>query len=175
MGNSESGTEVTETADLDPQQKAILDNVETYGLAVMHVAAEEPTKPSYSFSVGFEHSLGQPEVLIYGLERDMAQSMINEVFRQCKEDGLDLADGQAIGNLIEGYDCVVRPIEDPRARAAHFGYANWFQRHTGGEALRRAVQIVWPDPESRAFPWQEGCAPNVRAWQIQLYPSGGPR
>ena len=165
---------MSEAESLDPRQTAILDNVEKFGLAVMHVAAED-TRAPYSFSIGFEHSLGQPEVLIYGLERDLAQSMINEVFRQCKEEGLQLADGQAIGNLIEGYDCIARPIEDPRARTVHFGYAIWFQRHTGGEDIRRAVQIVWPDPESRAFPWEDGCSAQVKGAQVQLYPAGGPR
>lgn len=166
---------MTETGNLDPRQKAILENIGQFGLSVMHVAAEDPRRPSYSFSVGFEHSLGQPEVLVYGLDKNLAQSMINEVFRQCKEEGLGLADGQVIGNLIEGYDCVARPIEDPRGRAAHFGYAMWFQRHSGGAELKRAMQIVWPDPKTRAFPWQDGCGADVRGWQVQLYPAGEPK
>ena len=100
---------MSEAEALDPRQTAILDNVEKFGLAVMHVAAED-TRAPYSFSIGFEHSLGQPEVLIYGLERDLAQSMINEVFRQCKEEGLQLADGQAIGVVksLEGRVELVR-------------------------------------------------------------------
>lgn len=166
---------MTESSELTPQHKAILANVEQFGLSVMHVAAEDPRAPSYSFSVGFEQSLGQPEVLIYGLDRNLTQPMINEVFRQCKEEGLSLADGQAIGNLIEGYDCVARPIDDPRGRAAHFGYANWFQQHSGAEGLQRAVQIVWPDPKTRAYPWQPECGADIKGWQVQLYPAGGPR
>lgn len=166
---------MTETTELSPQHKAILENIEQFGLSVMHVAAEDPRAPSYSFSVGFEHSLGQPEVLVYGLDRNLAQSMINEVFRQCKEEGLELVDGQPIGNLIEGYDCMARPIDDPRGRTAHFGYAIWFQQRINGASLKRAVQIVWPDPKTRAFPWQDGCGADIRGWQVQLYPAGGPK
>ncbi|UIP06481.1 DUF4262 domain-containing protein [Erythrobacter sp. SDW2] len=166
---------MTETTELTTQHKAILENIEQFGLSVMHVAAEDPRAPSYSFSVGFEHSLAQPEVLVYGLDRNLAQSMINEVFRQCKEEGLELVDGQAIGNLIEGYDCMVRPIDDPRGRAAHFGYAIWFQQRSKGDGLNRAVQIVWPDPKTRAFPWQDGCGSDIRGWQVQLYPAGEPK
>ena len=166
---------MTETTELTPQQLAILENIERFGLSVMHVAAEDPRAPSYSFSVGFEHTLGQPEVLVYGLDQGLAQSMINEIFRQCREEGLELTDGQAIGNLIEGYDCIARTIDDPRGRAAHFGYAMWFQRHLGAAELRREVQIVWPDPKTRAFPWQDGCGADIRGWQVQLYPAGGPK
>jgi Domain of unknown function (DUF4262) len=166
---------VTETIALDPRQQEILAHVGQYGLSVMHVAAQDPRLPTYSFSVGFEHSLGQPEVLVYGLDQDFAQSMINEVFRQCREEALELLDGQVIGNLIEGYDCMARPIDDPGARVAHFGYAQWFQRHQGAAELSRAVQIVWPDPKTRAFPWQDGCGADIRGWQVQLYPAGGPK
>lgn len=166
---------MSDTSELTPQHKAILDNIEQFGLAVMHVAADDPRAPSYSFSVGFEHSLGQPEALVYGLDQSLAQSMINEVFRQCKEEGLVLADGQTIGNLIEGYDCIARPIDDPRARSAHFGYALWHRRHLGAAEPARAVQIVWPDPKTHTFPWQDGCGADIRGWQVQLYPAGGPK
>lgn len=165
----------TETGNLLPQHQAIIDNVERFGVAVMHVAADDPRSPSYSYSVGFEHTLGAPEVLVYGLDRELAQSMINEIFRQCREDGLLLADALRIGNLIEGYDCMARPIDDPRARAGHFGFANWFRRRNGEGDLGRAMQIVWPDPKTRAFPWEEGCGFDVENWQTQLYPAGTPR
>tara|TARA_B100000678_G_scaffold283539_1_gene283799 strand:- start:1509 stop:2009 length:501 start_codon:yes stop_codon:yes gene_type:complete len=166
---------MSETETLDARQTGIIDSVEKYGLSVMHVTAERPDLPSFSFSIGFEHTLGQPEVLIYGLERDLARNMINEVFRQCQEQGLVLADGQVISDVIEGYDCIARSIEDPRGRMMHFGYANWFQRRNGGENLRRAMQIVWPDPESKAFPWEDGFSREIGRSQVQLYPSGGPR
>ena len=166
---------MSETETLDPRQTTILENVDQNGWAVMHVPAERDDAPSFTFSVGFEHSLGQPEVLIYGLERNLAISMINALFQRCRDEGIELEDGLAIGELIEGYDCIARPIEDPRARAMHFGYAAWFRRYRDGEELRRAMQIVWPDPENRAFPWEEGCSSVVRGAQVQLYPSGGPR
>ncbi|WP_435418313.1 DUF4262 domain-containing protein [Parerythrobacter aurantius] len=166
---------MTHSTTLDPQQQAILDNIERFGLAVMHVASEDPRLPSYSYSVGFKHSLSRPEVLVYGLDQGLAQSMINEVFRQCQEDGLELTDGRLVGNLIEGYDCMVRPIDDPRARTAHLGYATWFERQRGAEEAVGAVQIVWPDPKTRAYPWQPDCGADIRGWQVQLYPAGAPR
>jgi len=166
---------MSEGETLDDNQKAIIENVEKFGWSVMHVTSDNPEAPTFCYSIGFEHTLGQPEVLVYSLRRDLAGSMVNALFHQCKDDGLELTDGKAIGNLIEGYDCVARPIEDPRAWERHFGYAMWFQRYRDGKELRRAMQIVWPDPDSRAFPWEENCSPGIRLGQIQLYPSGGPR
>lgn len=166
---------MSEGETLDDNQKVIIENVDKFGWSVMHVAPESPQSPSFCFSVGFEHTLGQPEVLIFGLERNLAGSMINSLFHQCKEDGLQLTDGAAISDLIENYDCVARPIEDPRAWPRYLGYAMWFRRYRDGEELRRAMQIVWPDPETRAYPWEDACSQEIRLGQVQLYPSGGPR
>ena len=155
-------------------QETIQGLVADHGCAVTHIP--DPAVPDriYSASVGFEANVQQPEVLIYGLERPLAESMINEVFRQCKEDGLDLQDGTKLGNLIEGFDCMARHIEDPRARFIHLAYANWYQTTRHDAPITRAVQIVWPDPKTRAFPWDAECSDQVRNWQTPLYPAGAP-
>ena len=155
-------------------QAAILGHIAAHGCAVTHIPDPAVPDRSYSASVGFETNAQQPEVLIYGLEKPLAESMINEVFRQCKEDGLELEDGTKLGNLIEGFDCVARTIEDARARFTHLAYANWYQTSKHDAPISRGMQIVWPDPKTRAFPWEADCSTQVRNWQTPLYPAGPP-
>ena len=156
-------------------QQSIRESVADYGCAVLHDSDPAVPERHISLSVGFESNAGQPEVVIYGLADDLARSMINEVFRQCKEEGLELTDGQVVGNLIEGYDCMIRRIDNPHAYRTHFGLAAWYLHETEERRLDRAVQIVWPDPKSRCYPWQDECADDVILWQTALYPLGAPK
>ena len=113
--------------------------------------------------------LGQPEVLVYGLPKDLMHAVIMSLFEQCRDKGLTLEDGAKVSDLIDNYECTLREITDPKAHRAHFGWANWHHHHRTGDPLTRAFQIVWPDPQSRKFPWEDGCAENVVQWQAGLY------
>ena len=175
MNDTETNNDVPLPGPAPQMAKAIVDHVAEHGCAVVNVPDPGVPDRSFSFSVGFEANVDQPEILVYGLDKDLAQSIINEVFRQCRDEGLELADGQKICNLIEGYECMVRLIDDPRARLTHFGLAAWYLREEQGQVLRRACQIVWPDPETRAYPWEHGCGQDIIEWQVGLYPRGGPK
>jgi hypothetical protein len=110
---------------------------------------------------------------VFGLGKDLMLSMVNEVFRQCKEDGLVLSDGQSIGNLIEGFDCVLREITHQQTLEMFFGSAIRFHQRQGSEPMVNAFQVVWPDPKSKKLPWEDGCAQDIIQWQEALYSKGG--
>lgn len=153
----------------DQRQKAIKEAVEKHGSTVVHVTDTGVPDRTFSFSVGFEESVGQGEVLVYGLPKDLMYAVIMSLFEQCRDKGLELTDGLKVGELIEGFDCTLREINDPRALRAHFGWAIWYHHTHRGEQVKRAFQIVWPDPKSKLFPWEEGCAKDVVNWQVALY------
>ena len=160
---------MTEPMSEEQRQQAIIEAVDTHGCSVAYVTDTGVPDRDFSFSIGFESSVGQPEVLVYGLPKDLMYAVIMSLFEQCRDKGLELSEGLKVSGLIENYDCTLREITDPRALRAHFGWAIWYHHTQRGEQLNRAFQIVWPDPKSRLFPWEDGCAEDVVNWQVGLY------
>jgi hypothetical protein len=142
-------------ADNDPMEETIRGNVRDHGCHVMFIFDANGEQPDFAYSIGFSATLGQPEVLVYGLDRQLMHSMINETYRQCR-DGLVLRDGAIIGGLLEGYECVAKRIPADRVDAEHFGYAMWFEHERTGDSAVAAYQIVWPGAQNGLFPWDAG-------------------
>lgn len=152
---------------LDPDEQKVLDDVRDHGCQVMHIVAEDDA-PAFSFSIGFPTSVGQPEVIVFGLRREMMHFMVNEVRSQCAE-GSTFADGMRISGLIEGFDCIVRHITNRQAIEDHFGWAIWYHRSQLGTDMADAYQIVWPGAQQGLFPWEPDCHEDVIACQPALY------
>lgn len=172
MGNPASGPAVSELRPLTDFEKDLVEKIDKFGCMIMHVFDGKGSDPGFSYSIGFPKNLGQPEVLVYGLDNSLMHSMINEIFRQCREDGLILQDGLHIGELIEGFDCIAREVSDCVAINEHFGSAIWYNRRFLEEEIQTAFQIVWPGARQGLFPWEQGCADDVIECQPALYTEG---
>lgn len=154
---------------LDSAEQKVLDDIRDHGCQVMQIFdPENPEFPEFAFSIGFPVSVEQPEVIVFGLKRELRHWVVNEILRQCKE-GLVLRDGLRIGGLLEGFDCIARHVTDPEAIREHFGWALWYHRSQREVEMTEAYQIVWPGAQQGLFPWEPGCHPDVIALQPTLY------
>mgnify|MGYP000884397887 CR=1 FL=1 len=152
----------------DDYERQIIDCVDKHGCFVASILGDEEVDlPPFTYSVGFTRSLGQPEAIICGLPIETGPVLINDLFALCR-DGLDLDDGTPIDNLVSGFSCVARTVDESWLIQSWFASALWYHRNIDGKSLRHAVQIVWPDPQ-HLFPWDEGCAEWVRRDQPALY------
>ena len=151
---------------LDPTDLRTIDDVANYGWHCLHVAAEGDL-PGFSFSVGFWETLNAPEVIIFGLRHELTHEILWEVFRQIQA-GKTLVDGERWTGLIEGFDCISRPVH-PSQIDEHFGVAIWYRRYRTGLDDLRAFQMFWPGKLQGLFPWEAGCDEDVRAAQALLY------
>ena len=170
MGNSESGTPVSTAETLDPEERKCLADIAEYGCHILAVCDEDGDEPDFAYSVGFPVSVGQPEVLVYGLSREIMHSMINEIRRECAE-SLLLSDGLRIHDLLEGHVCIARWCTDREAINEHLGWALWYHRTQRGVEVEGFYQIVWPGAASGLFPWDEGVSQDVIDAQPALYES----
>ncbi|HWE47129.1 MAG TPA: DUF4262 domain-containing protein [Caulobacteraceae bacterium] len=152
---------------LDPADEKVVADVAEHGFHSLGVEGEG-VHPQFRYSVGFWESLNSPEVLIYGLDLKLAHSMLWEMFRQIKA-GKMLRDRERWSGLLEGYDCISRPI-DPSQFPDHVGFALWYRRFRLGDASNlRAFQLFWPSVNDGHYPWEQGCPPRVRNLQPLLY------
>jgi Domain of unknown function (DUF4262) len=152
---------------LNAIEEGIVAGVAKHGWYGMHVLADQDF-PGFTYSIGFWESVGSPDFLIYGLSKNLMHSMLWEMFRQLKG-GRRVEDGARVSDLIEGFDCIVRPIHESRLRE-HLGSALWYRRHKlGDDSGLQGWQIFWPGREQGLFPWERGCSEDVRGWQPLLY------
>jgi hypothetical protein len=168
MGNPAGGA-VVSAPELDPDERKVLDDIRDYGCQVEYVFDTEGNLPDFSYSIGFPVTLQQPEVIVFGLRREVMHFMVNEVCRQAKEEALEIEDGLRISGLIDGFDCIAREVTDPAAIREHFGWAIWYHRSQRGEEVRQAYQLVWPGAQQGLYPWDEGCDPFEIEMQPALY------
>jgi hypothetical protein len=134
-------------------------DVERYGLCVMLIK-EGDEGPKFAYSVGLYHNYDHPEIIVFGLNHDVAHWVINELARRIKA-GRRCQIGQQYRGLLEGYSCVFREV--PKAcYPDYFGYAMSFYRGDDFPAL----QLVWPDKQHR-WPWEDDFNPHW-IWQQPL-------
>ena len=140
------------------EQKAI-DDVRQHGLHIVHVLAEGEL-PEFSYTVGLYHTFEHPEVLLYGLPREGAHRILNDLADNLRTGQRYIA-GETYSDLLKGYRCTFRTI--PVGQYLHLGWAVWFNE--GPEFP--AVQLVYPDRDGR-WPWQDGVTDDFRRHQVVL-------
>ncbi|QZD90132.1 DUF4262 domain-containing protein [Qipengyuania aurantiaca] len=167
MGNPARGATVSERP-LNEFEQGILDNIEKSGCQVNTIFDPDGDEPTFSYSIGFPKTVGQPEVIIFGLRNEVMHSMINALLGKCRQ-GLKLRDGLVIDDLLDGYNCVARVVVSDYLVDEYFASAIWYEKYRTGGEMEEAYQIVWPGVQQRLFPWDEGCDQIVIDSQPALY------
>ncbi|HVJ02412.1 MAG TPA: DUF4262 domain-containing protein [Sphingomonas sp.] len=154
--------------ELNDYEQSIVRHVRESGCHINIVSDPDGSEPPFAYSVGFPETIGQPEVIVFGLGSRLMANMINETLSQCRS-GLVLAEGARVGGLLDGFDCVLRAVTPENIMPDYFNSALWYQRRRTGERLDAAFQIVWPGYHDGLFPWEEGVDPSVPESQPALY------
>lgn len=151
---------------MDPSDRKTIEDVAKHGWQCLHIPSDAEG-PGFSFSVGFWETLRAPEVIVFGLDRSLMHNMLWEMFHQIRG-GNNLADGVHWTNLIEGHDCISRPVHDSQI-SEYLGMAIWYLRYKTGRTDITAYQLFWPGKQDGLFPWDTGCNEAVREGQPALY------
>lgn len=61
---------------VDAEETKALEDIQKYGCHVIHVL-EEGEYPRFTYSIGIEQQTGQPELIVTGLKRELAHSIIS--------------------------------------------------------------------------------------------------
>lgn len=152
---------------IDKYDQKMVDAIEKHGFFGQGVLADKES-PAFRYSVGFWESVKAPEVIIFGLDLNLMHDMLWEMFRKLRG-GRRLEDGARWSDLIDGYDCVSRPVHPSQMRE-YFGYALWYRRYRNQpKEVLSAYQLFWPGVNQRLYPWERDCDQLVRDRQPRLY------
>ena len=131
----------------DDHDRKLLSDIEEYGWHLVAIKEDE-VEPAYVFSVGMFHTLGKPELCMFGLHETKVMGEILNNIGQMMRDGTTFVDGDTSDEILEGYNCVFRTVK-PQLYAEYFGYDRWYYEGDDFPML----QCVWPDKDGK-FPWE---------------------
>lgn len=137
---------------LDDFERELLETVRDYGWQVTMIP-EDDEGSAFAFSVGFEATLGHPEIILFGLKLETMHSLINFVGDKIKS-GSRFKHGQVVTDILEGYEVMF--VNVPKHHYPEFlGTAQWFYKNDDFTVL----QMIYPDRLHR-FPWDEKANPK---------------
>ena len=147
----------------------LADAIEAHGWTGIYVGDYE-TAPTWTYTIGFDETLGQPEVIVFDLPQDSANALLWEVFTQLKDGRLVLEDGKVWpeGGALPS---VWRKVHQTQLESEE----GWFTLASMRSLVRKltpfgfdAFQLVLSDNDGR-LPWDEGYDERLRRLQPALY------
>ncbi|MCH9809123.1 MAG: DUF4262 domain-containing protein [Alphaproteobacteria bacterium] len=138
--------------------------IDQFGWALMGVFDPDNEEPSFTYSTGILETLGEPEVIVFGLESDTRKWLCNEYGNRLR-DGNRFEPNRDIENLVKGYPVRLIDVDTtrPEVFADHLCWTHWYY----GRRDFPIRQLVWPDKEGR-FPWEPDCSEATRRQQPLL-------
>lgn len=160
-------------AELSEYEQDLVDNVAEHGWQATYVFDPDEEEPTFSYSIGFPKTLNCPDFIIVGLDPKMMHAMLWGIFRQIK-DGKKPVDGAKWDNILgNGFTCISRLVHSDYNDSDYFNSARWFHEYDGNDVNgMRFMQLLWPDPQDGLFPWDKGCAEDLKEAQPLLFKPG---
>jgi hypothetical protein len=140
-----------------PEQKQILADIVALGAHIAHVPASDDW-PEYSYTAGLTTTFGHPELILFGLEPESAEALLDALIDEIDE-GRRFLVGSEHEGLLRNYPLRIHGVPSAMMETI-LPRALWA---SGGVAT--AVQLVWPDKQGR-WPWQD----DVREGFAELQP-----
>lgn len=146
---------------VDANEKKIRDDLAKCSCSVVQVKAEGGV-PGWSYTVGLFKTFGSPEIIVIGLEEEVALSLLNRV-ANLLENGRRFHEGDRQCDLLSTVECEFRHVERRWVRHV-MGYGAGFY----GRDTFPVLQCVYPDLNNR-FPWDVNLSKEWRARQPLIF------
>jgi len=122
-------------------------NIKKFGLQVITVNSTAYF-PSFAYSIGLWEIYKHPEIICFGLPKDLGHAIINDVAEIIKQ-GEQLKNGEDYTNIFKDSKATFLKVDD-RNIEDYFGVA---LEHYN-EEIFEALQLVWTDRNDK-FPWDK--------------------
>lgn len=132
----------------DDYDRKLLADVASHGWHLVGID-DDPEGPGYVFSVGMFHTLGHPEICIFGLSNTKTMGQIINGVGDLIRSGQSFDDWKESQEVLAGYSCMFRHV-DPTLYREYFGYAviELADLPMGWRAIREAPSQSWKRMES---------------------------
>jgi len=132
---------------MDEHEDKALDDIEKYGCHILMVMEGEG-EPCFTYSIGINKKQEKPDVVILGLNNELASKMIN-LYNDRISSGENIKPGKYYSGFLEGFDvCFVKVAK--KYYNNYFGWGLWL--HNGDKF--DVLQMVWPTTQG-LWPWSD--------------------
>ncbi len=145
----------------DPEEQRVIDDVQRHGWHLVGIS-DDPEGPAFVYSIGMYHTLGHPEIIMFGLNSTAVMAQIINAIGEEVRNGAKFEDWHESDQVLDGYSCMFRSVP-PDVYPEYVGYAMWYYRPDDFPVL----QCVWPDAQHN-YPWQSSCHPEIQERQPVL-------
>ena len=152
-------------AELDDHERCFLEQLGKHGWFGTSVFDAAGALPNFSYSTGFWFGHQTPELILFGLKKEVAHDILWDAFRDAKQ-GRAYSVGVRTSGLFGNADAYLFRLAK-RHYAEHLGWSCWFYR---GDEFP-CLNLVWPD-RSGLFPWETGFADGKESVQPDLTEKG---
>jgi hypothetical protein len=144
-------------------ERQIIANIEQHGWSISGVMGEGGL-PSWAHTIGLWHSFDHPEIIVFGLEMELVESMLTLAATRVRE-GADFEAGESNDELLEQHVVEFRDV-DERWTTALMGYAVGFY----DDEDFPSIQMFLPTNEGH-FPWDDDFPEEISHVQPLLFES----
>lgn len=146
----------------DEGDRTVMANVAEHGWHIVQIP-DEPQSSGWVFSVGMWHTLGSPELAVFGMAAKDAAHLINQIGAHVRS-GHPIGPDVVLDDVLEDDRPVTFRSADSSWYGPMFGYATWFARRPP----LPVAQVVWADAHGR-FLWDDGIDDWYRHTQPSLW------
>ena len=139
-----------------------LDNIDKYGCNVTHVFQNGLVQPSFTYTTGIFKCTGKPELIITGLNPNVAHFVCNYYCKRIQS-GKTFETSTFYNGFIEGFDVMFKKMRKTRYDN-WLGLSNWFYE---GEHFD-VYQMIYPDVDG-TFHWDDRASEELKFLLPELY------
>lgn len=130
---------------MDEQDRKALDNIEEFGCHILKVMEGEE-EPQFTYSIGINKKQNKPELIIVGLDNELAHSMVNN-YKNRLLAGEVFESGKYYSDFLEGFDVCFTEVDKSHYKE-YLGWGLWL--HNGDDF--NVLQLIWPTTKG-LWPW----------------------
>jgi hypothetical protein len=130
---------------VDNEDQKAHDDIEQFGCHVINVMEGEE-EPQFTYSIGINKKQDKPDLIIVGLKRELAHSVINN-YKDRLLDGETFETGVFYSGFLGNFDVCFIEVDKSHYKD-HFGWGLWL--HEGDNF--NVLQLVWPTTDGQ-WPW----------------------
>ncbi len=148
----------------DDVDRSLMAKIDVHGWAVLIIGSDpDEGLPGFHYSAGIYQRTGKPELILIGLGFEVGHWVVNEYARRCVV-GETFEPGKTYEGFLEAHLVTFVPVDWRVASSEYTTWTAWYYRSEGFPLL----QLVWPDSQTRSFPWQTGFREELKAAQPVL-------
>ncbi|MEZ6001209.1 DUF4262 domain-containing protein [Hyphomonas sp.] len=148
---------------LSPELQPVAASVDRDGWAKVYVQkdpADPKSKLLFTVTVGLQEKFGLPELVLFGLDPELADGMIHNVAARLVKEKLWAGQPLRLDGVIEGEEVELRSVHSEHL--GEVGAINiMIRRETGRPPLAGMVQVFWSGDDGH-FPWDAESTDDFR-------------